>query len=503
MFCSKCGKTLPPEGELCPACGHVIGQSRFEGSPYTSAQSHILPGDDVQTVTQTYTRTTYTSMGDAEVPGDVDTRTTYRPAYGGDSMPEDIHRDMRAAVSPETAKPAAASEAAPAADAESAAEQPEDLSHDAASALDAMDEELRMDALDLSKYRAQSIESSGQSGMSSDVSELIQQLQAEPGRKPSPARQRPAYDDYEAPAETASAAPAEDRDEDEVFEDIDEDEFEELRHSGFNLKQLAKILVVLIVASALIVGGLMWVNHIRDSHSSAPIENVREDLYNSAIQLMEKHSSNETTSGILSTFRANSNLAALSTTLQASSAEVTALLPENPTDNEKLLMQALRRIESDIANCITSDAIAISQNNTEAIAASDDRWAIVENSMAALKNAKSAAELTGIINGEPVSMVTAKPEATPTPPPVNYSTLSKGDKSDEVFDMQTRLWELGFLQDARDGAFGGKTQTAVKMFQQVAGLEITGIADAETLAALYAEDAPRTDLAQPTTSSGN
>ena len=81
---------------------------------------------------------------------------------------------------------------------------------------------------------------------------------------------------------------------------------------------------------------------------------------------------------------------------------------------------------------------------------------------------------------------------------MNYNTLSKGDKSDEVLDMQNRLFELGFLLDDRDGAFGSKTQTAVKMFQQVAGLPITGIADSATLNALYADDAPRTSNAQPT-----
>ena len=64
--------------------------------------------------------------------------------------------------------------------------------------------------------------------------------------------------------------------------------------------------------------------------------------------------------------------------------------------------------------------------------------------------------------------------------------------------MQNRLWELGFLLDDRDGNFGSKTQTAVKMFQQQAGLSITGIADGETLARLYADDAPRTAMAQAT-----
>ena len=58
--------------------------------------------------------------------------------------------------------------------------------------------------------------------------------------------------------------------------------------------------------------------------------------------------------------------------------------------------------------------------------------------------------------------------------------------------MQNRLYELGWLLGDRDGNFGTQTQTAVKMFQQAAGLEVTGIADNATLTALYADDAPTT-----------
>ena len=83
--------------------------------------------------------------------------------------------------------------------------------------------------------------------------------------------------------------------------------------------------------------------------------------------------------------------------------------------------------------------------------------------------------------------------------PERYNTLTRGDKSEEVRQMQERLWELGFLQDVRDGNFGGNTYTAVKSFQQSAGLDVTGIADTKTLTALYSDDAPRTQFAQPTT----
>ena len=112
-----------------------------------------------------------------------------------------------------------------------------------------------------------------------------------------------------------------------------------------------------------------------------------------------------------------------------------------------------------------------------------------------LKAATNAVELTAIVNGEVVD-IEQQVQATPTPEPaVNYNTLSKGDKSDEVLNMQTRLVELGFLSDTPDGAFGTKTQTAVKIFQQIAGLPVTGIADSATLNAMYASDAPHADPA--------
>ena len=158
-------------------------------------------------------------------------------------------------------------------------------------------------------------------------------------------------------------------------------------------------------------------------------------------------------------------------------------------------MEALEKIETNITNCIISDAIAVGAQDENAAAESDARWQVVTNSIGMLKTAQSTVELTAIINGEVVD-IKEQAKATPTPEPaVNYNTLSKGDKSDEVVEMQTRLIELGYLSDDADGAFGKNTQTAVKIFQQVAGLTVTGIADNDTLNALYADDAPRAGLA--------
>ncbi|MDO4548899.1 MAG: peptidoglycan-binding domain-containing protein, partial [Clostridia bacterium] len=55
------------------------------------------------------------------------------------------------------------------------------------------------------------------------------------------------------------------------------------------------------------------------------------------------------------------------------------------------------------------------------------------------------------------------------------------------------LYELGWFTSVRDGDYGSITQTAVKRFQQAAGLEITGIATPEVQEAIYAENAVRSE----------
>lgn len=80
-------------------------------------------------------------------------------------------------------------------------------------------------------------------------------------------------------------------------------------------------------------------------------------------------------------------------------------------------------------------------------------------------------------------------EITPTPAPTQqatYSTLKKGDQGPEVVTLQQALTELGYLNGPADGNFGTGTQTAVKNFQQDAGLDVDGIAGKQTLEALYA-----------------
>ena len=499
MFCSKCGKTLSLDAVQCEFCGCKVGESRFEGSPYTSAQSHILPGDDVhQVITLNYTRTNYTSAPDSAEQGDVDARTTYRPTYNGDNMPEEMRRDMRAAVAAADVDATADAADAPAEAAEAPTDAPEAAGEIPENDVISYsgDDDLTLDDLYLSRFRAKPIESAGQSGISADVSEMMQELENEPPRKGRGFRRRAeVYGDYED-AESYGDTAAEDGEQPEVFDDIDEEEFDELRHSTFGLKQILKIVGAVILVAALIVGGVLWMNYIRSNNSSSPIESVNETLYADGIALIESHASTESVTKVLTDYSSGGgDLTTLQTQLADSAAAIEALLPAEATENEQLFVNALKQIETNIANCIISDAIAVGSNDADAVAASDERWTIVNNSIGMLKAATNAVELTAIVNGEVVD-IEQQVQATPTPEPaVNYNTLSKGDKSDEVLNMQTRLVELGFLSDTPDGAFGTKTQTAVKIFQQIAGLPVTGIADSATLNAMYASDAPHADPA--------
>lgn len=73
-----------------------------------------------------------------------------------------------------------------------------------------------------------------------------------------------------------------------------------------------------------------------------------------------------------------------------------------------------------------------------------------------------------------------------------YKTLQLGDRDEAdgaayIVMMQNRLRQLGFLNSSADGVFGEATQTAVKQFQKLNGLEQTGIADAAMQEKLFSD----------------
>ncbi len=76
MFCSNCGKTLRSDDNVCPHCNAAVGESRFEGQPYTGAQMKTKPGEAVR-LPANHTKTTYMGVNAAN-DSEVDARTTYR-----------------------------------------------------------------------------------------------------------------------------------------------------------------------------------------------------------------------------------------------------------------------------------------------------------------------------------------------------------------------------------------------------------------------------------------
>lgn len=88
---------------------------------------------------------------------------------------------------------------------------------------------------------------------------------------------------------------------------------------------------------------------------------------------------------------------------------------------------------------------------------------------------------------------TATPEPTPTPVPTADPTayvLKQGNKNNDVKALQKVLISLGWLSGSADGDYGPKTVSAVKAYQDAAGLPVTGECDYDTYLSLTSSNAP-------------
>ena len=480
MFCSNCGKTLIFGEDRCRHCGAPVGESRFEGVPYTSAQAKILPGGSPYEVGRAYTRTTYSGMN-AEA-GATDERTTYRPVYEGASVPEEIRDDVRAAVN-------------------GGEEAPDRIpvTEDVAEAVDKLveeefsgaEEELKNPGFDMSDLTPRPIESRGQSGISPEVSEYVQKLEAERERK---AEKRQARSGGSEQTGLVVGASTQDVFSENYDDEAEEDEIEERTRLSSRAMQLLKILGALVVLAAIIVGIIFWVKHVSNRSQGSPIEGVSLDLYDAGIEMISSHADENYVSSLLSRYT-NDGILSLTQQLEADATAVNSLTAAEPKTYDTQFVSALRSIQSNIGNAVTMDALALAQPTEDSATTSATRWQVINDSITQLKGATTPQQLDAIINGERIVIQTVAPTMTPTP--VTYATLTRGDKSEDVRLMQERLFELGFLQDVRDGNFGGNTYTAVKAFQQAVGIDVTGIADSKTLTLLYSDDAPSTQFAQP------
>ncbi len=84
-----------------------------------------------------------------------------------------------------------------------------------------------------------------------------------------------------------------------------------------------------------------------------------------------------------------------------------------------------------------------------------------------------------------------------------YSQLKSGDSGTNVQALQNRLETLGYFDGVPAGNYGSITVAAVKRFQQQKGLNVTGVANNATQAALYAKNAQESDLFARTLTNGS
>jgi len=73
---------------------------------------------------------------------------------------------------------------------------------------------------------------------------------------------------------------------------------------------------------------------------------------------------------------------------------------------------------------------------------------------------------------------------------VPTDAMKFGDSGENVRAVQTRLNALGFYDNALSGEYGYATETAVRLFQTAAGLEPTGMLDADASSLLMSDTAP-------------
>lgn len=508
MFCSTCGKTIHATDEVCPHCGAQIGESRFGGTPYTSAQSVIPPNQTSFEPMRNYTRTTYTRKGEeAEEATAVDSRTTYRPVYDDDQSPRKLGYEKNAAPQAQGAAEYSASDIG---HAPGAAGVP--LSSKSQETLNALEQELLTpeEEIDRSQFRTRPLRAVKRAGTSPDVEEYIRQLEDSQSRKANARRRRRAdYDDYAADAGEGEYAPqsdeaAMDGEGDQQYaepaegeqdygdgyadDDYDDPGYYNDRRFPFDMYQVLRIVAAVAVVLLLVFGITRLVGYVGGHQNDSPIEGVSKDLYERGIELIRSHTAQDYINNLVSSY-ATDGMIVTSQKLDQGKDAIRALMPAEPASYDQTFVDALLKIEDNIGNAVLMDGIAATNPSADSSAASESNWQTVNDSVTQLEAAKSYSDLNTIIGGATITVQSKTPEPTSTAP--LYNILAKGDENNEVMQLQVRLYNLGYLNDNRDGVYGSKTATAVGLFQQRAGLPVNGnVADNATQVALYADDAP-------------
>ncbi|MGB3263424.1 MAG: peptidoglycan-binding protein [Microcoleus sp.] len=85
----------------------------------------------------------------------------------------------------------------------------------------------------------------------------------------------------------------------------------------------------------------------------------------------------------------------------------------------------------------------------------------------------------------------------------NYTELRYGDTGADVSALQRRLQQLGYFSAHPTGNFSRVTLNAVRHFQRINRLRVTGVADRQTLALLFGSTSPIPPAKLPGNISGN
>ena len=110
-----------------------------------------------------------------------------------------------------------------------------------------------------------------------------------------------------------------------------------------------------------------------------------------------------------------------------------------------------------------------------------------ENGFAKIKHeGKTGYCVAGYLNLANIPLPTPTPGPTVRPEAEKYTSVALGDAHVTVATLQLALIELGYLAEGEaDGKFGGKTETALKLFEKRNGLTQDGVADQELQYLLY------------------
>ncbi|WP_164779436.1 cell wall hydrolase [Paenibacillus kobensis] len=101
-----------------------------------------------------------------------------------------------------------------------------------------------------------------------------------------------------------------------------------------------------------------------------------------------------------------------------------------------------------------------------------------------------------VLIGLAVLSISLAPQQQQASAATSFVTMQVGSNGDNVVELQQRLRMLGYLSAEADGKFGKQTESAVRRFQQGAGIVQNGVAGQTTMHALKKVTVSRTDLSK-------